>query len=51
MLRVVGPKSENEVCLFISRSPRSSVSVVSDYGLGDGAIEIRSPAEAKLFFL
>jgi hypothetical protein len=25
----------------------SSVSIVSDYGLDDGAIEVRSPAEAK----
>jgi hypothetical protein len=31
------------------REPGSSVSVVSDYGLDDRAIEIRSPAEAKDF--
>jgi hypothetical protein len=29
----------------------SSVSVVSGYGLDDRAIEVRSPAEAKGFFL
>jgi hypothetical protein len=29
----------------------SSVSVVSGYGLDDRAIEVRSPAEAKRFFL
>jgi hypothetical protein len=29
----------------------SSVSVVSDYGLDDRAIEVRSLAEAKGFFL
>jgi hypothetical protein len=29
----------------------SSVSIVSDYGLDDRAIEVRSPAEAKGFFL
>jgi hypothetical protein len=29
----------------------SSVSIVSDYGLDKRAIEIRSPAEAKGFFL
>jgi hypothetical protein len=29
--------------------PGSSVSIVSDYGLDDGAIEVRSPAEAKGF--
>jgi hypothetical protein len=29
--------------------PGSSVSVVSDYGLDDRAIEVRSPAEAKGF--
>jgi hypothetical protein len=28
----------------------SSVSIVSDYGLDDRAIEVRSPAEAKGFF-
>jgi hypothetical protein len=31
------------------RSRGSSVSIVSDYGLGDQAIEIRSPAEAREF--
>jgi hypothetical protein len=31
------------------RSRGSSVSIVSDYGLGDRAIEVRSPAEAKDF--
>jgi hypothetical protein len=31
--------------------PGSSVSIVSDYGLDDWAIEVRSPAEAKGFFL
>jgi hypothetical protein len=29
----------------------SSVSIVSDYGLGERAIEVRFPAEAKGFFL
>jgi hypothetical protein len=29
----------------------SSVSIVSGYGLDDRAIEVRSPAEAKVFFL
>jgi hypothetical protein len=29
----------------------SSVNIVSGYGLDDRAIEVRSPAEAKLFFL
>jgi uncharacterized membrane protein len=29
----------------------SSVSIVSDCGLDDRAIEVRSPAEAKGFFL
>jgi hypothetical protein len=33
------------------REPGSSVSVVSGYGLDDRAIEVRSPAEAKGFFL
>jgi hypothetical protein len=31
--------------------PDSSVSIESGYGLDDGAIDIRSPAEAKGFFL
>jgi hypothetical protein len=31
--------------------PGSSVSILSGYGLDDRAIEIRSPAEAKGFFL
>jgi hypothetical protein len=34
-----------------SGSRDSSVSIVSDYGLYDRAIEIRSSAEAKGFFL
>jgi protein involved in ribonucleotide reduction len=29
----------------------SSVSIVSGYGLDDRAIEVRTPAEAKVFFL
>jgi hypothetical protein len=32
-------------------SRRSSVSIVSDSGLDDRAIEVRSPAEEKGFFL
>jgi hypothetical protein len=32
------------------RSRGSSVSIVSDYGLDDRAIGVRSPAEAKDFF-
>jgi hypothetical protein len=31
--------------------PGSSVSIVSAYGMDDRAIEVRSPAEAKGFFL
>jgi hypothetical protein len=34
-------------CSKVSRG--SSVSIVSDYGLDDRAIEVRSPAEAKDF--
>jgi hypothetical protein len=34
-------------CLVLE--PGSSVSTVSDYGLDDRAIEVRSPAEAKDF--
>jgi hypothetical protein len=32
-----------------SKEPGSSVSIVSDYGLDDRAIGVRSPAEAKDF--
>jgi hypothetical protein len=31
--------------------PVSSVSIVSEYGLDDLAIEVRKPAEAKVLFL
>jgi hypothetical protein len=34
---------------IIQSEPGSSVSIVSDYGLNDGAIGVRSPAEAKDF--
>jgi hypothetical protein len=34
----------------ISKEPGSSVSIVSDYGLDDRAIKVRSPAEAKRIF-
>jgi hypothetical protein len=37
--------------LCMGRSRGSSVSIVSGYGLDDRAIEVRSPAEAKEFFL
>jgi hypothetical protein len=36
----------NHLCV-----PSSSVSLVSGYGLDDRAIDFRSPAEAKAFFL
>jgi hypothetical protein len=38
------------ICIYLIREPGSSVSVVSGYGLDDRAIEVRSPAEAKVFF-
>jgi hypothetical protein len=37
--------------LLRRREPGSSVSIVSGYGLDDRMIEVRSPAEAKGFFL
>jgi hypothetical protein len=38
--------------LYIDKcEPGSSVSVVSGYGLDGRVIEVRSPAEAKGFFL
>jgi hypothetical protein len=42
---------EKRFSLTSHREPGSSVSIVSGYGLGDRAIEARSPAEAKGFFL
>jgi hypothetical protein len=36
---------------FVERDLGSSVSIVSDYGLDDRVIQVRSPAEAKEFFL
>jgi hypothetical protein len=44
---VYGPSILN--CLEGEREPGSSVSIVSDYGLDDQTIEVRSPAEAKDF--
>jgi hypothetical protein len=38
-------------CSLSHCEPGSSVSIVSGYGLDDRAIEVRSPAEAKGFFL
>jgi hypothetical protein len=35
----------------VASEPGSSVSIVSGYGLDDRAIEVRSPTEAKEFFL
>jgi hypothetical protein len=37
--------------VLIFCEPGSSVSIVSGYGLDDRAIEVRSPAEEKGFFL
>jgi hypothetical protein len=34
---------------YLGCEPGSSVSIVSGYGLDDRAIEVRSPAEAKIF--
>jgi hypothetical protein len=34
---------------YVNRA--GSVSIVSDYGLGDRAIGVPSPTEAKVFFL
>jgi hypothetical protein len=36
--------------IYLFRSRVSSVSIVSDYGLDDRAVEVRSPARAKDFF-
>jgi hypothetical protein len=41
--------SESVLLNLDTRSQGSSVSIVSDYGLDDLTIEVRSPAEAKDF--
>jgi hypothetical protein len=38
------------LCYDLFREPGSSVRIVSDYGLDDRTIEVRSPAEVKDFF-
>jgi hypothetical protein len=38
-------------CLILVTRCKGSVSIVSGYGLDDQAIAVRSPAEAKEFFL
>jgi hypothetical protein len=38
-------------CILVFSKPDSSVSAVSGYGLDDRAIEVRYPAEAKIYFL
>jgi hypothetical protein len=43
--------SEISVYFFNDREPGSSVSIVSGYRLDDRAIKVRSPAEARGFFL
>jgi hypothetical protein len=44
-------RPNNLTCSLHVCEPGSSVSIVSGYGLDDRAIEVRSPAEAKGFFL
>jgi hypothetical protein len=39
------------VVVRIAKGGDSSASIVSDYELDDRAMEVRSPAEAKEFFL
>jgi hypothetical protein len=48
-LRTAVTKDILEMKLLRSE-PGTSVSIVSGYGLDHGAIEVRSPAEAKGFF-
>jgi hypothetical protein len=43
----MGLQKRSDTILFRSRG--SSVSIVSDYGLGDRAIEVQTPREAKDF--
>jgi hypothetical protein len=43
------PEKDKRILFYMSRG--NSVSLVSGYGLDDRAIEVRSPAEAKRFFL
>jgi hypothetical protein len=48
---VISNRSNKGIELKLIIIASSSVSIVSDYGLNDRAIEVRSPAEAKEFFL
>jgi hypothetical protein len=43
--------SENIKRYVLCSEPGSSVSIVPGYGLDDRAVEVRSPTEAKEFFL
>jgi hypothetical protein len=43
--------SLNQILYFFPMTPVSSGSIVSDYGLDDRAIGVRSPTGAKDFFL
>jgi hypothetical protein len=47
------PEEGRKFCQFMkwAVSWGSSVSIMSGYGLGDQAIEVRSPKEVKGFFL
>jgi hypothetical protein len=42
---------QNKVYFYLWAGDGVAVSIVSDYGLDDKAIEVRSPAEEKEFFL
>jgi hypothetical protein len=44
-------QKEDPLCHTGICEPSISVSIVSGYGLDDRTIEVRSPAEAKEFFL
>jgi hypothetical protein len=48
-LKISAPLSLISFVNYLVNEPGSSVSIVSDYGLDDRAIEVRSPAEARIF--
>jgi hypothetical protein len=51
LLRDFGPYGIIFITMYVYCEPGSSVIIVSAYGLDDRATEVRSPSEARGFFL
>jgi hypothetical protein len=50
-MQIISDRVIFDICSAMNSEPSSLVSIVSGYGLQDRAMEVRSPAEAKGFFL